>query len=93
MFIQHVEKLIHTNNEDDEELALGELLTAARQSNVNYGYRVFNETQNKRAMPDELDDMLDDKLVVTIFIGEQAPYQEFEWHPKYNGHITRLVMP
>jgi hypothetical protein len=93
MFIEHVNNLIQTANTDDEEQALGELLAATRQTNVNYGYRVFNKTKDKRVMPDELDNMLDDDLVVTIFVGEEAPYQEFEWRPKYNGHVSRLVMP
>lgn len=93
MFIESVKNLTQTSNADDEEQALGELLTIARQTNVNYGYRVFNKTKDKRVMPDELDNELDDDLIVTIFVGEESPYQEFEWHPKYNGHITRLVMP
>ncbi len=93
MFIQHIEKLIETQNSDEEALALGELLSAAKNSDIHYGYRVFNKTRNKRAMPDELDGMLEDELIVTIFVGEQAPYREFEWRPRDNGHITRLVMP
>ena len=36
---------------------------------------------------------LDDELLVTIFVGEETPYLEYERQPKYNGHITRLVMP
>lgn len=93
MFIERVTNLTHANNVDDEEQALGEMLTIARQTNVNYGYRVFNKTKEKRVMPDELANELDDDLVVTIFVGEEPPYQEFEWHPKYNGNITRLIMP
>ena len=92
MFIDSVKNLVQTKNADDEEQALGELLTIARQTHVNYGYRVFDKTKDKRVMPDELEGALDDELVVTIFVGEQAPYQEFEWRPKYNGHITRLIM-
>ncbi len=93
MFIQAVDKLIQAKDADSEEVSLGELLKIARTSEVNYGYRVFNKTQSKRVMPDELNDELDDELVVTIFVGDEAPYQEFEWKPKYNDHITRLVMP
>jgi hypothetical protein len=89
MFIKAVDKLIQANDADSEEVSLGELLKIARTSEVNYGYRVFNKTQSKRVMPDELND----ELVVTIFVGDEAPYQEFEWKPKYNDHITRLVMP
>jgi hypothetical protein len=93
MFIQAVDKLIQAKDADSEEVSLGELLTIARKTDVNYGYRVFNKTQSKRVMPDELSGELDDELVVTIFVGEEAPYQEFEWKPKYNDHITRLIMP
>ncbi len=93
MFIDSVKNLTQTTNADDEEQALGELLTIARQTHVNYGYRVFNKTKDKRVMPDELEGALGDELVVTIFVGEEAPYKEFEWRPNYNGHITRLVMP
>jgi hypothetical protein len=93
MFIQSIEKLITANDEDAEENALAELLTIARNTDINYGYRVFNKTQDKRALPEELDSMFDDELLVTIFVGEKAPYQEFKWSPKYNGHITRLIMP
>lgn len=92
-FIQSVEKLIAAENEEVEESALAELLTIARNTQVNYGYRVFNKTQEKRTQPDEIDDMFDDDLLVTVFVGDKAPYQTFEWSPKYNGHITRLVMP
>lgn len=93
MFIARVKNLIQTNNAGDEEEALGDLLVIARQTHVNYGYRVFDKTKDKRVMPDEIEGALDDELVVTIFVGEEAPYQEFEWRPKYNGHITRLIMP
>jgi hypothetical protein len=93
MFIDSVKNLTQATNTDDEEQALGELLAIARQTDINYGYRVFNKTKEKRVMPDELESALDDDLVVTIFVGEEAPYQEFEWNPKYNGHITRLIMP
>ena len=93
MFIQSIEKLIAAKDEDAEENALAELLTIARKADINYGYRVFNKTQEKRAMPDEIDDMFEDELLVTIFVGDNPPYQEFKWLPKYNGHITRLIMP
>jgi hypothetical protein len=93
MFIKAVDKLIQATDADSEEVSLGELLKLARTSEVNYGYRVFNKTQSKSIMPDELDGELDDDLEVTIFVGDKAPYQEFEWKPKYNGHITRLIMP
>ena len=93
MFIARARTLIQAPNMDEEEQALGELLTATRQTNVNYGYRVFNKTKDKRVMPDELDSVIEDDLIVTIFVGEKAPYQEFVWRPKYNGHITRLVIP
>ncbi len=93
MFIARVRTLIQASNAEEEEQALGELLAATRQTNVNYGYRVFNKTKDKRVMTDELDSVLDDDLVVTIFVGEGAPYQEFEWRPKYNGHVSRLIMP
>lgn len=93
MFIHSIEKLIAADNEDAEENALAELLTIARKTQVNYGYRVFNKSQEKLAQPDEIDHMLDDELQITIFVGENAPYQEFKWSPKYNGHITRLIMP
>jgi hypothetical protein len=93
MFVDSIKNLTQTTNADDEEQALGELLTLARQTNINYGYRVFSVTKNRRVMPDELDGVLEDELIVTIFVGEEAPYQEFEWRPKYSGHITRLVMP
>jgi hypothetical protein len=93
MFIDSVKNLTQATNADDEEQALGELLTVARQTHVNYGYRVFNKTKDRRVMPDELEGALNDELIVTIFVGEEAPYKEFEWRPNYNGHITRLVMP
>jgi hypothetical protein len=93
MFIQAVDKLIQAKDVDSEEISLGKLLKLTRKSEVSYGFRVFNKTQNKRVMPDELNDELNDELLVTIFVGNEAPYQEFEWKPKYNDHITRLIMP
>jgi hypothetical protein len=68
-------------------------LTAARKTNTNYGYRVFDKTKEKRFLPKEIDDYLNDDLEVTIFVGEKAPYEEFKWNPKYNVHITRLIVP
>ena len=56
MFIQAVDKLIHAKDADSEEVSPGELLKIARTSEVHYGYRVFNKTQSKRVMPDELND-------------------------------------
>jgi hypothetical protein len=93
MFTESVNNLTQATNADDEEQALAELLAIAHEMNINYGYRVFNKTKAKRVMPDELESVLDDDLVVTIFVGNEAPYQEFEWNPNYNGHITRLIMP
>lgn len=93
MFTDQINELINASNDDAEELALGKLLKIARDSNVNYGYRVFNITKNKRVMPEEMEQSMNDKLEVTIFVGEEPPYEEFKWQPKYNGHITRLVMP
>lgn len=93
MFIGKVENLINSNNEDEEEIALGELLTSVRNTDINYGYRVFNITKDKRVMPEDINNELEDQLLVTIFVGDNAPYQEFKWTPKYNGHITRLIMP
>jgi hypothetical protein len=93
MFTENIQKLITAENEDQEELVLGESLTAARKTNINYGYRVINKTKEKRVLPEEIDDYLDDDLEVTIFVGEKAPYEEFKWNPKYNGHITRLIVP
>ena len=93
MFADKINNLINSSTEDEEEVALGQLLTKAREANINYGYRVFNLTKNKRVMPEEINQELEDELQVTIFVGEQAPYEEFIWKPKYNGHITRLVMP
>ena len=54
MFIQSVERLINAETEDAEEQALGMLLRIARETNVNYGYRVFDKTRSKRVSPDEL---------------------------------------
>lgn len=93
MFIDKIEKLIQTKTENEEEVALGNFLTSVRHTDFNYGYRVFNITKDKRVLPEEIDDELDDELLVTIFVGKEAPYQEFKWKPKYNGHITRLIMP
>lgn len=93
MFTDKIEKLINTANEDDEEIALSELLQSVRNTEISYGYRVFNITKNKRVMPDELNDVLDDELLVTIFVGSETPYKEYKWKPKYNGRITRLIMP
>ncbi len=93
MFIEKIQKLISAESEDQEEQALGELLAVARKTNINYGYRVFNKSKEKRVLPEEVDEYLDDDLEVTIFVGEKAPYEEFKWNPKYNGHITRLIVP
>lgn len=93
MFTEKIKHLINASNEKDEEIALGQLLVNARETNVNYGYRVFNVTRDKRVMPEDIDNELGDDLLVTIFVGENEPYEEFKWEPKYNGHITRLVMP
>lgn len=93
MFTNQIIELINAKNDDEEELALGKLLKIARDTNINYGYRVFNKTKNKRVMPEEMEQSMDDDLEVTIFLGEEPPYKEFKWRPKYNGHITRLVMP
>ena len=93
MFTEKVKSLIDAKNEDSEEAALGELLVTAKQTGVNYGYRVFDLTTNKRVNPDEINNVLKDKLQVTIFVGEAPPYEEFIWKPKYNGHITRLIVP
>jgi hypothetical protein len=93
MFIQAVDKLIQAKDAGSEEVSLGELLKLAKKTEVNYGYRVFNKTQSKRVIPDELNAELGDELVVTIFVDDKASYQEFEWKPKYNGHITRLIVP
>jgi hypothetical protein len=90
---EKIEKLISAINVDAEEQAMGELLTSARQSGINYGYRVFSISKNKRIEPEEIDNVLEDKLQVTIFVGDEPPYEEYIWHPKYNGHITRLIMP
>lgn len=93
MFTEKVENLISSKNEDDEELALGDLLSSVKNTNINYGYRVFNITKDKRVMPEDLNNALDDELLVTIFVGDKQPYTEFKWKPNYNGHITRLIMP
>jgi hypothetical protein len=93
MLAENIQNLIAAENEDQEELALGELLTVARKTNINYGYRVYDKTKGKRVLPEEIDNYLDDDLEVTIFVGEKAPYEEFKWNPKYNGHITRLIIP
>jgi len=93
IFSEKINNLINASSESEEEIALGELLVNARETNINYGYRVFNVSKNKRVMPGEINEALDDDLRVTIFVGEDPPYDEYEWRPKYNGHITRLVMP
>lgn len=93
MFTEKVKNLIDAKNEDSEEAALGELLVTAKQTGVNYGYRVFDLTTNQRINPDQINNVLKDKLQVTIFVGEAPPYEEFIWKPKYNGHITRLIVP
>ena len=93
MFSEKIEKLINSKNEDDEELALGDLLSSVKNTNINYGYRVFNISKNKRVMPEDLNNELDDELLVTIFVGDKQPYTEYKWKPNYNGHITRLIMP
>lgn len=93
MFTDKIQKLISARNEDYEEEALGELLVTAKQTGISYGYRVFDLTTNQRVNPDQINNVLKDKLQVTIFVGEKPPYEEFIWQPKYNGHITRLIMP
>jgi len=93
MFSEKIEKLISATDEEAEEQALGELLVSARKSGINYGYRVFDISQNKRVMPEEINNVLENELEVTIFVGDGPPYDEFKWQPKYNGHITRLIMP
>lgn len=93
MFTDQLNELINAKNDEEEELALGKLLKIARDTNINYGYRVFSKTKNKRVMPEEMEESMDDDLEVTIFVGEEPPYEEFKWLPKYNGHITRLIMP
>ena len=93
MFNQSIESLIASNNAE-EELALSQILKQARQDpSINYGYRVFNKTKNARVEPTELESQLQDELEVTIFVGEQAPYQEYKWLPKDNDLITRLIVP
>lgn len=93
MFTDKIHKLINAKNEDSEEEALGELLVVAKETGINYGYRVFDITTNQRVNPDQINNVLKDKLQVTIFVGEAPPYEEFTWQPKYNGHITRLIVP
>lgn len=93
MFSEKIEKLVNSTGVDAEEIALGELLVAARESEIDYGYRVFDLSQNKRVLPEEINNVLEDKLKVTIFVGATSPYDEYIWYPKYNGHITRLIMP
>ncbi len=93
MFSEKIEILINTKNADDEEQALSELLLSIKNTDINYGYRVFNTSKNHSVLPENLDAELNDELLVTIFVGPEAPYKEFKWRPNYNGHITRLVMP
>jgi hypothetical protein len=93
MVAEKINKLINTNNADDEEKALSELLLNVKDTDINYGYRVFNISKNRSVSQEHLDAELDDELLVTIFVGSEAPYTEFKWKPHYNGHITRLIMP
>jgi len=93
MVAEKINKLISTDNADDEEKALSELLLSVKNTDINYGYRVFNVTKNRSVSPESLDAELNDELLVTIFVGPEAPYTEFKWKPNYNGHITRLIMP
>jgi len=94
MFKQHVQNLLETENEAKEEEALATLLQSVRKNfSINYGYRVFNKTKNKRITNSEVHEYLNDELIVTIFVGDSSPYEEFIWYPKNNEHITRLIMP
>ena len=93
MVAENINKLISTDNADDEEKALGELLLSVKNTDINYGYRVFNVSKNRSVSPENLDAELDDELLVTIFVGQDAPYAEFKWKPHYNGHLTRLIIP
>jgi len=60
---------------------------------INYGYRVFNKTKNKRVTNNEIHEYLEDELIVTIFVGDTSPYDEYIWQPHNNKLITRLIMP
>lgn len=94
MVKQAIENLIAASNADEEELALSQILKQARKDpSINHGYRVFNITKNQRVDPVELQSQLGDKLEVTIFVGEEAPYQEYKWLPNDNELITRLIVP
>jgi hypothetical protein len=93
MFTDKIKILISAADVDAEELALADLLSVARQTKINYGYRVFNVTKSRRVQPADIDQELNDELLVTIFVGDKPPYAEYEWKPKYNGHITSLIMP
>lgn len=90
---EHVNKLISSANSDDEQAALSELLTMVRNTNINYGYRVFNDTKHKPTFREELANEMDDELMVTILVGDEPPYSEYKWKPKDNHHIQFLVMP
>lgn len=94
MFKQYVQNLLEAEDEVKEEDALATLLKSTRKNySINYGYRVFNKTKNKRITNNEIHEYLKDELVVTIFVGDSSPYEEFIWYPKNNEHITRLIMP
>ena len=75
VFAGKVKNLIDANSEDSEEEALGELLVTAKQAGVSYGYRVFDLTTNQRVNPEQINNVLRDKLQVTIFVGEAPPYE------------------
>ncbi len=93
MFARNVDALVAAKTADEEEFALAQLLRTARESKVDYGYRVFSVTTKQVVPINEVHNHLDDQLEVTIMFGAKPPHQEIVWRPKYNGHITRLVMP
>lgn len=68
-------------------------MSSVRHTNINYGYRVFNISKDKRVMPEDLNNELEDDLLVTIFVGDKEPCKEYTWKPNDNSHISRLVMP
>jgi hypothetical protein len=93
VFEKNLQQLVAAQDADQEEHALGELLRAARKDRVDYGYKVFSESAKSDVPVEDIQSHLDETLRVTILIGSKPPYREVVWRPKYNGHITRLVVP
>lgn len=93
IFDQHIMALINAKSVADEQLALSKVLTIARKTDVEYGYRVFSVTKNIIIVPDDLHKMLGDELIVTILIRTTSQYQEYIWKPKDNNIIQFFVMP